>query len=56
MNNRAQAMTAAPDITSKSSTMFGALYDGLQENKAAKRPTRITKSRPVMGMLKTTDV
>jgi hypothetical protein len=56
MNNRAQAMTAAADITSKSRIMFDAFYDTLQQNEVAKFPIRTTKLLCVIGMLKTIDV
>ncbi len=36
MNNRAQAMTAAADITSKSTIMFDAFYDTLQQKRSSK--------------------
>jgi hypothetical protein len=56
MNNMAQAMTAAADITSKSTIMFDAFYDTLQQNEVAKFPIHTTKLLRVIGMLKTIDV
>ena len=56
MNNRAQATTTAADITSKSTIMFDAFYDTLQQNEVAKFPIYTTQLLRVIGMLKTIDV